>query len=319
MRFRNAIHITIDNFASVFKLLLYSILTGAVFMSLSYLIIRFGLDGIITGSPTQAVKELIKSFLKALVTGDSAWIHDTFRESFKEAWANFVDLIKSSTGAITGTLIGVALMYLLSRFVNGIGRVAVAGTMNDRMSTFSRTSFGGSYFKNIAKGALYEVVYAPLMFLYDALMIAFCWFCFFRLPAWLSISGWFAVLLSLMFTLTAIACFEALKMTLISAWLPGMIADGKKFTVAFRESLCAKKHFGRRFASFLVAVYLIIVVNVLFALCTFGSALFITIPMSFVFLLALQYVQYYEDNHKKYFISSRTIMGGEENPDGLDG
>ena len=318
MRFRNAIHITIDNFASVFKLLLYSVLTGAVFMSLSYLIIRLGLDGIISGSPTKTVTELLKGFVNAFFTGDSEWIHDTFREKFSTAFEEFKQLIYSSTGAIAGTMVGVAMIYLLSRFVNGLGRIAVAGTMNDRMSTFSRTKFSGSYFKNIAKGALYEVIYVPLIFLYDVLMVLFCWFAFFEIPSLLSISGFLSILISLSLTLTAVACLEALKMTLISAWIPAMIADGKRVTLAFRDSFRAKKHFGRRFASYLVAVYLIIVINVMFALCTFGSALLVTFPLSFVFLLALQFVQYYEDNSKKYFISSRTIMGGEEKPEGLD-
>lgn len=318
MRFRNAIHITIDNFTSVFKLLLYSVLTGGVFLSLSYLIIRLGLDGIISGSPTKTVTGLIKGFFNAIVTGNSEWIRDTFHNSFSVAFEEFKELIRNSAGAIAGTFVGVAVIYLLSRFVNGLGRIAVAGTMNDRMSTFSRTSFSSSYFKNIAKGALYEVMYVPLIFLYDILMLLICWFAFFEVPALLSISGWLSVLFSLSLTLTAVACFEALKMTLISAWIPAFIADGKKVTLAFRESLCAKKHFGRRFASFLVAVYLIIVINVVFALCTFGSALLVTLPLSFLFLLALQFVQYYEDNSKKYFISSRTIMGGEEKPKGLD-
>ena len=93
MRFRNAIHITIDNFSSVFKLLLYSVLTGAVFMSLSYLIVRLGLDGIISGSSTKTVTELIRGFFGALFTGDSAWIHDTFQESFASAVAEFKELI----------------------------------------------------------------------------------------------------------------------------------------------------------------------------------------------------------------------------------
>lgn len=318
MRFRNAIHITIDNFSSVFKLLLYSVMTGAVFMSLSYLILRLGLDGIISGSPTRAVAELIRGFFNAIITGDSAWIHDTFQNSFSAAFAEFKELIRNSTGAIAGTAVGVAVMYLLSRFTNGLGRIAVAGTMNDRMSTFSRTHFSSSYFKNIARGALYEVVYVPLVFLYDVIMVLLCWFAFFEIPALLNISGWVSVMISLMLTVTAVACFEALKMTLISAWIPAIIADGKRVTLAFRESLCAKKHFARRFASFLIAVYLIIVINVVFALCTFGSALFVTLPLSFVFLLALQFVQYYEDHSKKYFISSRTITGGEEKPHGLD-
>ena len=318
MRFRNAIHITIDNFASVFKLLLYSVLTGAVFMSLSYLIIRLGLDGIISGSPTKAVTELIKGFFNAIVTGDSAWIHDTFQSSFASAFAEFKQLIRNSTGAIAGTMAGVVAIFLISRFINGLGRIAVAGTMNDRMSTFSRTHFSSSYFKNIAKGALYEVMYVPLIFLYDVVMVLLCWFAFFEIPSLLSINGWLSVFVSLCLTLTTIACLEALKMTLISAWIPGFIADGKKMKYAFRDSFSARKHFTRRFASYLVAVYLIIVTNVVFALCTFGSTLLATLPLSFVFLLALQFVQYYEDNNKKYFISSRTIMGGEERPEGLD-
>lgn len=318
MRFRNAIHITIDNFSSVFKLLLYSLVTGAIFMSLSYLIIRLGLDGIFSGSPTHAIAELIRGFCNAIVTGDSAWIHDTFQNSFSDAVAAFKTLIYDSTGAIIGSSIGVAIMYLLSRFVNGLGRIAVAGTMNDRMSTFSRTHFGSSFFKNIAKGALYEVIYVPLIFLYDALAVLLCWFAFFCIPELLSINGWLSVMLSVSLTILAISCLEALKMTLISGWIPAMIADDKKVTRAFVTSFSAKKNFGRRFASFLVAVYLILATNVLFAICTFGSALLVTLPLSFVFLLALQFVQYYEDNQKKYFISSRTIMGGEERPNGLD-
>ena len=317
MRFRNAMHITIDNFSSVFKLLLYSVLTGVVFMSLSYLIIRLGLDGIISGSPTKAVTELVKKFVSEFFAGNSELI-PTIREELKTAFEEFKQLVYNSTGAIAGTIAGVAAMYLLSRFVNGLGRIAVAGTMNDRMSTFSRTSFAGSYFKNIAKGALYELIYVPIIFVYDVLMLLFCWFAFFEIPSLLSISGWLSLFLSMTLTITAVACLEALKMTLISAWIPGMIEDNKKVSHAFRDSLKGKKHFGGRFASFLVAVYLIIVINVVFAVCTFGSALLVTMPLSFVFLLALQYVEYYEDNGKKYFISSRKITGGEEKPAGLD-
>lgn len=317
MRFRNAIHITIDNFSSVFKLLLYSVLTGAVFMSLNYVVVRYGLDGIITGSPTKTITELIRGLFSAIAAGDAEWLQE-FHNSFAAAFEEFKALISHSTGAIVGTMVGVTLIYLVSRFVNGLGRIAVAGTMNDRMSTFSRTRFASSYFKNIAKGALYELAYVPFIFLYDVVMVLLCWFLFFEVPALLSIKGWLSIFVSLALTLTAVAGLEALKMTLISAWIPGFIADDKKVHHAFRDSFRAKNHFSRRYASFLVGVYLIFVINVLFAVCTFGSALLVTIPLSFVFLLALQFVQYYEDNQKKYFISSRTIIGGEEKRPELD-
>ena len=43
-------------------------------------------------------------------------------------------------------------------------------------------------------------------------------------------------------------------------------------------------------------------------------ALLITIPLSFLFLLAMQCVHYYEDNGKKYFISVHNIAGSEGAP-----
>lgn len=39
MRFRNALRISIDNFSSVFKLLLYRVITGIVFFSLVFVIL----------------------------------------------------------------------------------------------------------------------------------------------------------------------------------------------------------------------------------------------------------------------------------------
>ena len=55
-------------------------------------------------------------------------------------------------------------------------------------------------------------------------------------------------------------------------------------------------------------------INVLFGLATIGSALLMTIPLSFLYLLALQCVHFYEDSGKKYFISVHNIAGAEGVP-----
>ena len=49
MRFRHALHITSENFSSVFKLLLYRLFVTAIFGSLAYVILSLGLSAI-TGS-----------------------------------------------------------------------------------------------------------------------------------------------------------------------------------------------------------------------------------------------------------------------------
>ena len=90
-----------------------------------------------------------------------------------------------------------------------------------------------------------------------------------------------------------------------------MVADKVKATKALALSFRNKKSFGSRFVSFVTAIFLIIVVNVVFGLFTFGSALLLTVPLSFLFTLSIQFVHYYQDNEKKYFVSAGEIVSPE--------
>jgi len=301
MRFRNAFHIAIDNFSNVFKLLAYRILTGALFMSLTYLVLRLGLSEIVSSPEMQNIKNLVKEFFPALFADNSGWIQE-----FNAASLDFLHLLGKNIGSIVGSVIGVIVIYLVSRFANGLSVFAVAGCLGDRTSVGTRTSFSQSYFRNIGRGMLYHVIHVPLSFGYALLGGALCWFLFFYMPSLLAMHGLLAALISLALTLTAVALLASLKMTLISSWIPE-IFTGTSVAMAFRKSFCARKNFGKRFASYLIAIYMIIVFNVVFTLCTFGSALLFTLPASFLFILCLQFVHYYEDNDKKYFITFRKI------------
>lgn len=316
MRFRNAMHITIDNFQNVFKLLLYYLVTGLLFGSLIYVILKLSLDSILSSAEMSEVKDLVGEFIRALTSGDTERLH-TFREEFEEAVKSLAYLVGNNGGAIAGAIAGVCMMYLLTRFIDGLAMFAVGNVINDRMSTFSRTPFSAAYFRNIGHAALYQLIYVPLCFVFDVLMGVACWFLFFYVPSLIPGQGIISVLIALALTFTAVACLEALKMTLISSWMPAMIADRKKIGAAMKYSFTCKKEFGRRFSAFLVTVYIIAAGNVMFALFTFGSALLITVPMSFIFLLSMQFVNYYNLNDRKFFITYQKIVGGDEGPDGL--
>ena len=58
MRFRNAVHITIDNFSSAFKMLLYRLIVGILIFSLIYVILQLLLSVIVTSAELQTVKDL---------------------------------------------------------------------------------------------------------------------------------------------------------------------------------------------------------------------------------------------------------------------
>ena len=314
MRFRNAFHIAIDNFSSAFKMLLYRIVVAAITFSLVYVILRLALDAIVGSAEAATLRSMIGEFFRALFSGDSETLR-TFHENFAQALKDFGSLLVHNGGAIAGAAVGVCLMYLLSRFLNGLCLFALAGAMHDRMRLFARTSFSASYFKHLGAAALYEVIYVPVVFVYDALSALICWFFFFYLPSLLPSWGFFTVLLSLCLTVTLIVFLQALKMTLISAWLPSVVAGEKRVGQGLKTSLGAKKGFWRRLASYVAAVYLILAMNVMFGLFTVGSALLLTIPLSFLFLLALQFVHYFEDGGQKYFISVHAIAGKTDGGD----
>ena len=179
-------------------------------------------------------------------------------------------------------------------------------------------TFSAAYFRTVGKAMLYQVIYVPIAFVYDVLSIAACWFFFFFAPSLLPSWGVVTVLIAVCVTVTALICLQALKMTFISAWMPAVIAGGMKVGEAMKYSFRSVKSFGRRFAAFLVAIYLIVAVNAIAAVFTVGSGLLLTVPLSFQLLLAMQFVEYYEDNGKKYFVSYSKIAGGDDTPQGIE-
>ena len=62
----------------------------------------------------------------------------------------------------------------------------------------------------------------------------------------------------------------------------------------------------------MVTVSGVIILNVIAAVCTFGSALLITVPASYMLFICVQYVNYYTIKGKKYFITYDKIAS---NPD----
>lgn len=315
MRFRNAMRLTIDNFSSVFKLLLYRLMTGVVFFSLIYVILKLSLSAVTSSAEWTAMNTLISDFFHALVTGQTEKLQ-SFQTDFQEAAKNFVSMLGAHGGSIAGAIVGVCVIYLLSRYANGLGIFAVGNVLNDRMSVYARTPFSAAYFKSIGQASLYQIVYVPLTFVYDAVLLLVCWVCVAYVPAILPFGHFVSALLGISLAITALACLQALKMAVFSSWMPSMIADKLSMGAGFKRCFQSSKDFGRRFAAYLIAVYAIIIVNVVCLFTTIGSALLLSVPLSFLFLLAMQFVNYYKQEGRRYFVSLQKIEG--EKPEDLN-
>ncbi len=117
-------------------------------------------------------------------------------------------------------------------------------------------------------------------------------------------------------SVTAVAFLQAFKLTITYHWMPAMTVDGKKLSAAMRcDSKTEKKQRSKLFSTYLVGVYLVIIVNVAAAICTFGSALLISIPASYFFFICMQYVNYYTVKGKRYFLTYEQIASNPDHGD----
>lgn len=312
MRFRNSVRILTDNFSNVYKMLLYRLVTGVIAFSLAYVILTVNLRVIVDSAQVEQIRRLLQEVGAAFASADAEYLQG-FQAQFTAALKELAVLIGQHISSIVWAVVGLCALYLVSRFVNGLCVFAAGSVVNDRMHLFTHAKFSPAYFSLLGKALLYQIVYVPITFLYDVASVLLCWFFFFYLLSFLPL------LAPLFLAVTGLVCLQALKLTVVSAWMPATIADGKTLKEAMKRSFGAKKGFAERFSTYLVCVYLIVIVNAIAGIFTLGSALLLTVPMSYLLLLCQQFVNYYEEERKKYFVSFHKIENAGDGTDVLGG
>ena len=300
MRFQNSMRLLMENFKNVYKLLLYKIIIALIASALCCAFILPDLMEIWNSEAVQTLIQHGKDFLQALLAAQQQELESIKLLIVGEGGAvsQVLGLLASKASALIWSFIACAVVYLLNRFADTICYFAMGCILNDRMATYAETPFFTVFISNLGKASAYAAVYVPVAFLFDVAIILLGWL-------WLSI---FPIIPALFAIFTTLAALQALKFSLTGNWLPAMVADDKPLGVALK---CADereaKQFWKTFSNYLVTVYLVIIVNVIAAVCTMGSALLITVPACYFLYICLQFVNYYTVRGKKYFITYENI------------
>lgn len=115
MAIRRAFRLLTDNFTNVFKLLLYRLVMGALFVGLSYFILDLGLRSLLEGEEMKNVLTMVGKFFEALVSGNTGYL-SSFRESFLEALKALGAAFAADLGSIIGSFAGSSCSILSSAF-----------------------------------------------------------------------------------------------------------------------------------------------------------------------------------------------------------
>ncbi len=305
MRFRNSLKLLMENFKQVYKLLFSKFVISLIAVALCCSFVLPELSQIFNDEATKTLLSDVSSFIHAFFSANGADMEILKTKIIEEGGSleRLLEVIASRRTELWLTIIGVALVYLIRRFAETVCHYAAGSVLNDKMSTYADTPFWSSMIANLGKASVYALVYVPIVFVCDVLTLFIVYF----------VMSAFSVLTALFLSMTLVVVCQSLKLTLTGRWMPAMDVDGKGIGRALIcESKTERKQQLKMFSVYLVCVYLVVVVNVLGALATFGSALLITVPASYFLFICVQYVGYYTVQGKKYFLTFENI---EQNPD----
>lgn len=309
MKFKHTFHVFVDNFSVIYKHLLYGLIVTAIGVGLGCAVVIPMLNDIMHTTQYADFSETIKTLWSNISNLKTEELQENLSD-FRNAMKDFLTMLgtdKVNLFALCGTLL--AVVYLIYRFLMGLGNYTTGALINDKMTLQANSSFIGTMIKNLGKASLYNVIYVPVSFLYDGLTMVFIWALFFK---WLS---FLPILIKIFLFATLLIALVAVKMTFTANWLPSLIHGRQNNRKAIVNNFTiAGKGYASVFSNFLVIILLILAMNVAAVTFTFGAALLLTLPASYVILISFEFVNYYDAHSLKYFIGDSVVGPKKETP-----
>ena len=304
MKFKHTFHVFVDNFSIIYKHLLYGLIITATGIGLSCAVILPAINNIMGTGQYVSLSETLKALWTDVSNLNTELLHDDL-SAFRTAMKEFLSMLgtdKVGLFALCGILL--AVVFLVYRFLMGLGNYTTGALINDKMTLQANSPFIGTMIKNLGRACLYNAIYVPVSFAYGALSLVIMWALFFK---WLS---FLPLLIEVFLFATVLIGLIAVKLAFTVNWLPSLIHgrqnNRKSIANGFKQT---GKGFASVFSNFLVITLLILAVNVAAIAFTFGAGLLLTAPASFVMLISFEFVTYYDSNGLKYFIGGGSVVG----------
>lgn len=304
MRFKHTINVLIDNFRVTYKLLVYLLIVILISIGLSAAIIVPFVNRLDNVEYFANIVQSFNTMLDDIVHGNLSGLASYF-ESISANFNELITYLGDHPSDLVLSSLALIFVGLIRRFFIGLGNYTAGALINDKMAMQANSSFTGTLIKNLGEASIYSVIYLPMSFVYDvgcATILYLILFFAMRLPIMI------AVLLFVVFMILLMG----VKMMFTTDWLPAIICGKKSVVGGFKYSFMRESgNSGSVYSFFASSSVAILAFNVLAAIGTFGAALIITIPLSYLYLLCYEFVNYCDSNKIKYFTDKRTIVKPE--------
>lgn len=305
MKFKHTINVLIDNFKVTYKLLIYLLIVAAVSIGISAAIIVPFINSL---SGVSAYNQLMTAFgdmFDEIIHGNLNNLSTSFSD-IGESFSALMEYLSEHPGDLALSITGLLVVVLIRRFLVGLGNYTAGSLINDKMAMQANSPFTATLIKNLGKASLYSVTYLPISFIYDAACVVVLYFLLFVAL------GSLPVIINIFLFVVLMVLLMGVKMLFTTDWLPAAICGKQSVAGGLRYSFARRSGgSGSVYSFYATSAVAILAINVLGFISTFGAAIIITVPLSYLYLLCYQFANYCDNNDIKYFTDKRTIVKPE--------
>ncbi len=217
-------------------------------------------------------------------------------------------LINIISNNITSLILSLVLfsifVIILGALLINFYQMPTSSVLNMYMNSNVKQSFMGNFFgtikRNLGYSALYLVTLLPINFGIFALTI-------FSLKLF-KLKG-VLLIFSPFFIIVGFTLLQSLKMTLFCGWVPAMVTQNQNPARALKSNfVVSKRRFLQTFGNAFAVIITLIFINVFGGLCTFGVALLITIPASFLITNIFGMVAFYMSIGQRFYVDPYNVI-----------
>lgn len=298
MAFKNAFKNMIAHFGTVWVVLLFVTVFGAILVGLS---LPFLLP-IASEFAAAGVFEGISDSVSALF-GEGGW--NGMLDGLKEVYNAVVGVFSDNDRVVTLTMLFLIFIATVAfRFFFGLYEIPLATVIDGRMSCNAEYSFCGKFISTIGVSVRFSLAKMPLMIAFDGLTFGSIFGIVYATG--FNVATPFVVIFILV-------VFRAFRSSLVACWAP-CVASGMGVVRGFCRSceICFKR-FGSIYSTYAVLWLLIIAFVTFLTVFTLGVGLIVALPLSMTLLGNAGTTVMYNKCGKRYYVDGTVFTPPMEN------
>lgn len=298
MLYKNTFKLMFSNANLIWKLMLYFLIAFLIIIGMAIAVALPIIEVLISEGFFESISETYFDFISSLNL-------KVLFENIATLMSNFLDIIVNNVDSlIVYIVLFMFVITILGGLIINFYAYPTNSVVNFYMNSNVKQGFMTNFFVTIKNNIKYSLVYLITLLPINVgiLTLLINSFKLFRLNGILLAFSPFIIIIG--FTL-----LNSLKMTLFCGWIPAMVTQNKGVFAGLKNGfIVAKRRFLQTFGNSIALTVTLIFLNVFGGLCTFGVALLLTIPTSFLISNIFNMVAYYTAIGQRFYVDSFNVI-----------